>query len=102
MYVEADKQSHVLAACKFLRNIFSFKGANLVPIGEMTETMTIQTSGKTLLKESTPGENHYVRIRTGTYKGDLAQVNPYLERTNPSHMRIQFNLFSFTSIYFTT
>eukprot|EP00240_Pyramimonas_obovata_P005180 CAMPEP_0118942736 /NCGR_PEP_ID=MMETSP1169-20130426/36749_1 /TAXON_ID=36882 /ORGANISM="Pyramimonas obovata, Strain CCMP722" /LENGTH=394 /DNA_ID=CAMNT_0006887801 /DNA_START=105 /DNA_END=1286 /DNA_ORIENTATION=- len=74
MYVEADKQAHVLAACKGLRNIFSFKGANLVPIGEMTEVMTIQSKGKTLLKESTPSENHYIRIRNGLYKGDLAQV----------------------------
>eukprot|EP00959_Pyramimonas_sp_CCMP1952_P117865 2464581-Pyramimonas_sp.AAC.1 len=40
----------------------------------MTEVMTIQSKGKTLLKESTPSENHYVRIRNGLYKSDLAQV----------------------------
>jgi hypothetical protein len=74
VYIEAERQAHVDAACKGLRNVWSFKGAKLVPIGEMTEVMTTQASSKAMLKASTKEENYYVRIKNGAYKGDLAQV----------------------------
>jgi len=74
VYVESERQADVDSACRGLRNISSFKGVKLVPIGEMTEVMTTQASSKSLLKASTKEENHYVRIKNGAYKGDLAQV----------------------------
>ncbi|KAK7858872.1 putative transcription elongation factor spt5 like protein 1 [Quercus suber] len=69
VYVEADKEAHVKEACKGLRNIFaSQKGMpKLVPIKEMTDVLTVENKAKAM-------DLCWVRIKNGTYKGDLAKV----------------------------
>ncbi|KAL5975076.1 hypothetical protein ACLOJK_031752 [Asimina triloba] len=67
IYVEADKEAHVKEACKGLRNIFSAK-VMLVPIKEMTDVLSVES------KVSDLAPNKWVRMKIGTYKGDLAKV----------------------------
>ena len=69
VYVEADKEAHVKEACKGLRNIFaSQKGMpKLVPIKEMTDVLSVENKAKAM-------DLCWVRIKNGTYKGDLAKV----------------------------
>ncbi|KAM3689518.1 hypothetical protein ACJW31_09G051600 [Castanea mollissima] len=69
VYVEADKEAHVKEACKGLCNIFaSQKGMpKLVPIKEMTDVLTVENKAKAM-------DLCWVRIKNGTYKGDLAKV----------------------------
>ncbi|OVA07396.1 Transcription elongation factor Spt5 [Macleaya cordata] len=67
MYVEADKEAHVREACKGLRNIYSMK-VMLVPIKEMTDVLSVESKVIDL------AEDTWVRMKIGTYKGDLAKV----------------------------
>ncbi|KAM1135826.1 hypothetical protein ACFX13_034746 [Malus domestica] len=67
VYVEADKEAHVREACKGLRNIFGQK-IMLVPIREMTDVLSVESKAIDLSRDT------WVRMKTGTYKGDLAQV----------------------------
>ncbi|RXH85647.1 hypothetical protein DVH24_009468 [Malus domestica] len=67
VYVEADKEAHVREACKGLRNIFGQK-IMLVPIREMTDVLSVESKAIDLSRDM------WVRMKIGTYKGDLAQV----------------------------
>ncbi|XP_042514396.1 putative transcription elongation factor SPT5 homolog 1 [Macadamia integrifolia] len=67
IYVEAEKESHVREACKGLRNIYSQK-VMLVPIKEMTDVLSVESKAVDLSRDT------WVRMKIGTYKGDLAKV----------------------------
>ncbi|XVF37098.1 hypothetical protein REPUB_Repub19eG0116200 [Reevesia pubescens] len=67
IYVEADKEAHVREAVKGLRNIFAAK-IMLVPIREMTDVLSVESKAIDLSRDT------WVRMKIGTYKGDLAQV----------------------------
>ncbi|KAJ4950709.1 hypothetical protein NE237_027541 [Protea cynaroides] len=67
IYVEADKEAHVKEACKGLRNIYSQK-VMLVPIKEMTDVLSVESKAVDLSRDT------WVRMKIGTYKGDLAKV----------------------------
>lgn len=57
----------LLQACKGLRNINTQK-IKLVPIREMTDVLSVESKVIDL------GRDTWVRMKTGTYKGDLAKV----------------------------
>ncbi|GLT32208.1 hypothetical protein SLA2020_068910 [Shorea laevis] len=67
IYIEADKEAHVREACKGLRNIFGTK-IMLVPIKEMTDVLSVESKAIDLSRDT------WVRMKIGTYKGDLAKV----------------------------
>ncbi|XP_077211563.1 putative transcription elongation factor SPT5 homolog 1 isoform X2 [Tasmannia lanceolata] len=67
IYVEAEKEAHVKEACKGLRNIYSMK-VMLVPIKEMTDVLSVESKNIDLSRDT------WVRMKIGTYKGDLAKV----------------------------
>ncbi|XP_060200841.1 putative transcription elongation factor SPT5 homolog 1 [Lycium barbarum] len=68
IYVEADKESHVRDACKGMRNIFLKNKIVMVPNKEMSDVLTVKN------RESEFSNDSWVRLKTGNYKGDLAQV----------------------------
>ncbi|XP_031488629.1 putative transcription elongation factor SPT5 homolog 1 [Nymphaea colorata] len=68
IYVEADREAHVKEAIKGLRNIFSSSKVMLVPIKEMTDVLSVESKSVELSKDK------WVRVKLGTYKGDLAKV----------------------------
>ncbi|XP_068652910.1 putative transcription elongation factor SPT5 homolog 1 isoform X1 [Aristolochia californica] len=68
IYVEAEKEAHVKEACRGLRNIFSTAKITIVPIKEMTEVLSVESKSIDLSKDA------WVRMKIGTYKGDLAKV----------------------------
>lgn len=57
----------LLQAVKGLRNIFATK-IMLVPIKEMTDVLSVESKAIDLSRDT------WVRMKIGTYKGDLAQV----------------------------
>ncbi|XP_061352476.1 putative transcription elongation factor SPT5 homolog 1 [Gastrolobium bilobum] len=67
IYVEADKEAHVREACKGLSNILGQK-ILLVPIREMTDVLSVESKSVDLARDT------WVRMKIGTYKGDLAKV----------------------------
>ncbi|XWS23610.1 hypothetical protein CRYUN_Cryun28dG0029600 [Craigia yunnanensis] len=67
IYIEADKEAHVREAVKGLRNVFAAK-IMLVPIREMTDVLSVESKAIDLSRDT------WVRMKIGTYKGDLAQV----------------------------
>ncbi|KAJ7951334.1 Transcription elongation factor SPT5 [Quillaja saponaria] len=67
IYVEAYKEAPVREACRGLRYISAQK-ISLVPIAEMTNVLSIKSKAVNLSKDT------WVRIKSGIYKGDLAQV----------------------------
>ncbi|CAN1234774.1 Putative transcription elongation factor SPT5 homolog 1 [Linum perenne] len=67
IYIEADKEAHVREACKGLRTIFAQKPM-LVPIKEMTDVLSVESKQIDLARDT------WVRMKIGTYKGDLAKV----------------------------
>ncbi|XP_019168250.1 PREDICTED: putative transcription elongation factor SPT5 homolog 1 [Ipomoea nil] len=67
IYIEAHKEAHVREACKNMRMIYPAK-IMLVPIKEMTGVLCVESKAVDL------GRDTWVRMKTGTYKGDLAKV----------------------------
>ncbi|XP_019196746.1 PREDICTED: putative transcription elongation factor SPT5 homolog 1 isoform X2 [Ipomoea nil] len=67
IYIEADKEAHVREACKNMRMIYPAK-IMLVPIKEMTDVLSVESKAVDLARDT------WVRMKTGTYKGDLAKV----------------------------
>uniref|UniRef100_A0A803NHN8 Transcription elongation factor SPT5 n=1 Tax=Cannabis sativa TaxID=3483 RepID=A0A803NHN8_CANSA len=67
IYIEADKEAHVKEACKGLRNLYAQK-IMLVPIREMTDVLSVESKAIDLSRDT------WVRMKIGTYKGDLAKV----------------------------
>ncbi|KFK32140.1 hypothetical protein AALP_AA6G203300 [Arabis alpina] len=68
IYVEADKEAHVKEAIKGLRNIYANQKITLVPIKEMTDVLSVESKAIDLSRDT------WVRMKLGTYKGDLAKV----------------------------
>ncbi|XAR49624.1 hypothetical protein NMG60_11032888 [Bertholletia excelsa] len=68
IYVEADKEAHVKEACKGLRVIYTNTKVTLVPIKEMTDVLSVESKAIDLSRDT------WVRMKIGTYKGDLAKV----------------------------
>lgn len=67
IYIEADKEAHVREAIKGMRNIFPSK-IMLVPIKEMTDVLSVESKAIDISRDT------WVRMKIGTYKGDLAKV----------------------------
>ncbi|KAJ7713958.1 transcription elongation factor Spt5 [Mycena maculata] len=68
IYVEARSSAQVSQACNGLVGVYLSRGIQLVPIEEMASLLQIKKQDQTV----TPGS--WVRIKRGTYQGDLAQV----------------------------
>ncbi|KZV17344.1 suppressor of ty [Dorcoceras hygrometricum] len=67
VYIEADKEAHVREAIKGMRNIYPSR-IMLVPIKEMTDVLSVETKAIDISRDT------WVRMKIGTYKGDLAKV----------------------------
>ncbi|GFZ09898.1 global transcription factor group A2 [Actinidia rufa] len=67
IYVEADKEAHVKQACNGLRVIYTNTKITLVPIKEMTDVLSVESKAIDLSRDT------WVRMKIGTYKGDLAK-----------------------------
>ncbi|XP_059631667.1 putative transcription elongation factor SPT5 homolog 1 isoform X3 [Cornus florida] len=67
IYIEADKEAHVREACRGMRSIYATK-VMLVPIKEMTDVLSVESKAIDLSRDT------WVRMKIGTYKGDLAKV----------------------------
>lgn len=67
IYVEAYSEVHVKEACKGLRHINSMHVMR-VPIKEMADVLSVQSKAIELARDT------WVRMKSGTYKGDLAKV----------------------------
>ncbi|PWA49944.1 KOW-like protein [Artemisia annua] len=68
IYIEADKEAHVREACKGMRYIFTGSKILLVPIKEMTDVLSVESKAIDISRDT------WVRMKLGTYKGDLAKV----------------------------
>lgn len=68
IYVEAYKKAHVITAVKGMHTIYDNR-ITIVPIEEMVDVFSMDKTKKQTLE---PGM--FVRIRSGDYKGDLAQI----------------------------
>ncbi|KAF7326094.1 hypothetical protein MKEN_00460700 [Mycena kentingensis (nom. inval.)] len=74
IYIEARLAEHVTAACNGMVGIFHARfGVQLVPIEERAALLSLTPQEVDLF----PGS--WVRIRRGTYRGDLAQVVEVIE-----------------------
>jgi transcription elongation factor SPT5 len=58
----------VFQACKGLSNIFFGQKITLVPIREMTDVLSVESKAIDLARDT------WIRMKIGTYKGDLAKV----------------------------
>ncbi|XP_050206845.1 putative transcription elongation factor SPT5 homolog 1 [Mercurialis annua] len=67
IYIEADEEAHVREACKGLHNIYA-QDILLVPFELMTEVLSFTSKPRRPLRDT------WVRMKTGTYKGDLAKL----------------------------
>ncbi|KAL6311137.1 hypothetical protein AAG906_025686 [Vitis piasezkii] len=68
IYIEADKEAHVKEVCmQRSHNIYAQK-VMLVPIREMTDVLSVESKAVDLSR------NTWVRMKIGTYKGDLAKL----------------------------
>ena len=68
LYIEARKESHVRHAIQGMNIIFK-RDVKIVPIGERVDCMRTNKKASVTAK---PGS--FVRVKMGTYKGDLAKV----------------------------
>lgn len=62
--------TYLLQACKGMRDIYT-ANVKLVPIKEMTDVLMVESKAVDLARDS------LIRMKTGTYKGDLAMVVKY-------------------------
>ncbi|XP_056847495.1 protein RNA-directed DNA methylation 3 isoform X2 [Raphanus sativus] len=67
IFIEADKEQDVLEACLSLNGIYATRMV-LLPKSEAPHLLTVQRKTKTF------SEGTWARIKSGKYKGDLAQV----------------------------
>lgn len=85
IYIEAEKQAHVLQAIDKLKSVYG-NTLKLVPVNEMVDCVTIKKKDV----EVKPG--NWVRVKKGRkYNGDLAQV---FKSPRPFHMlsQIRFSI----------
>lgn len=102
VYIEAFLKMHVVEAVRGM-HMLSENRINLVPIGEMVDVFSMDKAKKVHLSK-----DMFVRIRSGDYKGDLAQVVnveehrgralirvvPRLEKTGNKKIRAPSKLFN--------
>ena len=69
IYVEAEREDQVRKALQGMRQVYHAKPIRLVPIAEMVDSISV-----TKKEVETVKVDSWVRMRTGVYKGDLAQV----------------------------
>ncbi|MEW5310983.1 MAG: hypothetical protein WDW38_002733 [Sanguina aurantia] len=69
VYVESEKESYVKDAIRGIRTAFTSRGAQLVPLKEMVDAITVNRKARQRLAKDT-----WVRMRMGLYKEDLAKV----------------------------
>ena len=69
LYIEAFKEAHVRTAIEGL-NIIYKRDVEIVPLQDRVDVMTVNKKAEMVLK---PGA--FVRVKNGTYKGDLALVD---------------------------
>ncbi|XP_078170913.1 kow domain-containing transcription factor 1 isoform X2 [Carex rostrata] len=67
VYVEADKACDVTEACKGFCNVYVTR-INAVPASEVPHLLAVRS------KPSVVSEGDWVRLKSGNYKGDIAQV----------------------------
>ncbi|KFK42161.1 hypothetical protein AALP_AA2G219200 [Arabis alpina] len=68
IYVEAVNEAHVKEAIKGMRNINPNQKLILVPVPEMTGVLSVESKSIDLSRDT------WVRVKLGTYKGDIAKV----------------------------
>ncbi|KAK1404034.1 Transcription elongation factor SPT5 [Heracleum sosnowskyi] len=85
IYVEADKEAHVRDACKGMRYVLTGSSMLLVPIKEMTDVLSAKS------KPIEISEGAWVRIKSGTYKRDLAKV-VHVSNQSRVHQRVTVKL----------
>ncbi|MCD9646573.1 Transcription elongation factor SPT5 [Datura stramonium] len=68
IYIEADKESQVREACKGMRHSFLKNKIAMVPNKEMSAVLSVKNRETEFSKDS------WVRLKTGNYRGDLAQI----------------------------
>lgn len=76
LYLEARSEAHVREAVHGLIGVYVSSTPMLVPIEEMPDLL------KSRKKETPIAIGGWVRIKRGTYKGDLAQVDDVPETTD--------------------
>ena len=69
IYVEAEREDYVRKALQGMRHVYHSKPSRLVPINEMVDSISVAKKEVSVVKQDS-----WVRMRTGVYKGDLAQV----------------------------
>ena len=69
IYVEAEREDQVRKALQGMRHVYHGKPVRLVPIAEMVDSISVTKKEVEVVKLDS-----WVRMRTGVYKGDLAQV----------------------------
>ncbi|XP_050206589.1 putative transcription elongation factor SPT5 homolog 1 isoform X2 [Mercurialis annua] len=67
IFIEADKEAHVREACKVLGNLYAQKIAR-VPVTDLLDCLSSAS------KALGPSRDMWVRMKFGSYKGDLAEV----------------------------
>ncbi|EOX92502.1 Global transcription factor group A2, putative [Theobroma cacao] len=67
IYIEAQKEAHVMEACKGLRYL-NPKKIMIVPLKEMAGVLSVKSKPVDISKDT------WIRMKIGTYKGDLAKV----------------------------
>jgi len=67
VYIEAEKESHVVNAIKGMRTLQQYN-LKLIPIKEMVDVLTVTNKSISLQK------GDWVRAKRGIYRGDIAQV----------------------------
>lgn len=82
IYVEAYSKIDVVYAIRGMHMLNEMR-VNLVPIDEMVEVFSMDKAKKVNLKKGT-----FVRIRSGDYKGDLAQVVTVEEHRGRAMIRV--------------
>lgn len=69
IYVEAEREDQVRKALTGMRHVYHSKPIRLVPIKEMVDSISVVKKEVETVKVDS-----WVRMRTGVYKGDLANV----------------------------
>lgn len=82
IYVEANSMQHVIAAIRGMHMLYENQ-VKLVPNNEMVEVFSMDKAQKIHLKEGA-----FVRIRSGDYKGDLAQIVSLEEHRGRAMIRV--------------
>uniref|UniRef100_A0A803N0S0 Uncharacterized protein n=1 Tax=Chenopodium quinoa TaxID=63459 RepID=A0A803N0S0_CHEQI len=70
IYVESYYETHVMQACKGVRNVFA-RSVTMVPLKEMRNVLSVEPHGH---KEVHVSRGYWVRLKRSSYKGDLAKV----------------------------